>query len=124
MRIIQEALTFDDVLLVPAYSEVLPRDVDLSTQLTRGIRLNIPFVSAALRASYRSARRHGRVSGAGSATWPRAIQRSTYGVPQWSRGTYAAGCWARAGSGRNASRRRARTGGNLAAVTRQGNDGR
>ena len=48
MRIIQEALTFDDVLLVPAYSEVLPRDVDLSTQLTRGIRLNIPFVSAAM----------------------------------------------------------------------------
>jgi IMP dehydrogenase len=48
MRIIQEALTFDDVLLVPAYSEVLPRDVDLSTQLTRGIRLNLPFVSAAM----------------------------------------------------------------------------
>ncbi len=39
MRILQEALTFDDVLLVPAYSEVLPREVDLSTQLTRHIRL-------------------------------------------------------------------------------------
>jgi IMP dehydrogenase len=48
MRIVQEALTFDDVLLVPAYSDVLPREVDLSTQLTRGIRLNLPFVSAAM----------------------------------------------------------------------------
>ena len=48
MRIVQEALTFDDVLLVPAYSEVLPREVDLSTQLTRGIRLNLPFLSAAM----------------------------------------------------------------------------
>jgi IMP dehydrogenase len=48
MRIDQEALTFDDVLLVPAYSEVLPRDVDLSTQLTRTIRLNLPTVSAAM----------------------------------------------------------------------------
>jgi IMP dehydrogenase len=48
MRILQEALTFDDVLLVPAYSEVLPREVDLSTQLTRAIRLNVPVVSAAM----------------------------------------------------------------------------
>jgi IMP dehydrogenase len=48
MRIVQEALTFDDVLLVPAYSEVLPRDVDLSTLLTRRIRLNLPLVSAAM----------------------------------------------------------------------------
>jgi IMP dehydrogenase len=48
MRIVQEALTFDDVLLVPDYSDVLPREVDLSTQLTRGIRLNLPFVSAAM----------------------------------------------------------------------------
>ncbi|MEL6710947.1 MAG: IMP dehydrogenase [Pseudomonadota bacterium] len=50
MRFIQdqEALTFDDVLLTPAYSEVLPGDVDLSTQLTRDIRLNIPLVSAAM----------------------------------------------------------------------------
>lgn len=48
MRIVQEALTFDDVLLVPAYSEVLPREVDLGTRLTRGIRLNLPFVSAAM----------------------------------------------------------------------------
>ncbi len=42
------ALTFDDVLLVPARSEVLPRDVELSTRLTRGIRLNMPLVSAAM----------------------------------------------------------------------------
>src|SRR6187551_3394602 len=48
MRIVQEALTFDDVLLVPAFSDVLPREVDLSTRLTRGIRLNLPFVSAAM----------------------------------------------------------------------------
>lgn len=48
MRLLQKALTFDDVLLVPAYSEVLPREVDLSTQLTRTIRLNLPIVSAAM----------------------------------------------------------------------------
>ena len=48
MRIIEEALTFDDVLLVPAYSDVLPREVDLSTQLTRTIRLNLPMISAAM----------------------------------------------------------------------------
>ena len=50
MRFLQtgEALTFDDVLLVPARSEVLPKDVELSTQLTRGIHLNIPLVSAAM----------------------------------------------------------------------------
>ncbi len=48
MRITQEALTFDDVLLVPAHSTVLPNDVDLGTQLTREIRLNIPLISAAM----------------------------------------------------------------------------
>ncbi|MBI3575040.1 MAG: IMP dehydrogenase, partial [Gammaproteobacteria bacterium] len=48
MRIIQEALTFDDVLLVPGYSAVLPRDVELKTSLTRGISLNIPLISAAM----------------------------------------------------------------------------
>ncbi|MDN3577431.1 IMP dehydrogenase [Chitinimonas viridis] len=48
MRVIQKALTFDDVLLVPAHSNVLPRDVDLSTQFTRDIRLNLPLVSAAM----------------------------------------------------------------------------
>ena len=48
MRILTEALTYDDVYLVPAYSEVLPRDVDIGAQLTRGIRLNIPLVSAAM----------------------------------------------------------------------------
>jgi len=48
MRINQQALTFDDVLLQPAYSEVLPRDVDLTTQLTTGIQLNIPLLSAAM----------------------------------------------------------------------------
>ena len=48
MRLIKKALTFDDVLLVPAYSQVLPRDTRLVTQLTRGIQLNIPLVSAAM----------------------------------------------------------------------------
>ncbi len=48
MQIVQEALTFDDVLLLPAFSEVLPKQADLSTQLTRGIRLNIPLVAAAM----------------------------------------------------------------------------
>ena len=48
MRIAKEALTFDDVLLQPDYSDVLPREVDLSSKLTTGIRLNIPVVSAAM----------------------------------------------------------------------------
>jgi IMP dehydrogenase len=48
MRIIEEALTFDDVLLLPAHSTVVPSQVDLATRLTRGIRLNIPVVSAAM----------------------------------------------------------------------------
>ncbi len=48
MRITEEALTFDDVLLLPAQSNILPRDVNLGTQLTRSIRLNIPFLSAAM----------------------------------------------------------------------------
>nr|MDQ3395797.1 IMP dehydrogenase [Bacteroidota bacterium] len=43
-----EALTYDDVLLLPGYSEVLPRDTDTSTQLTKNIRLNIPLLSAAM----------------------------------------------------------------------------
>lgn len=48
MRIVQEALTFDDVLLLPAYSEVLPKETSLKTQLTRTITINIPLVSAAM----------------------------------------------------------------------------
>jgi len=48
MRILAEALTYDDVYLVPAHSSVLPRDVDTSTRLTRDIRLNIPVVSSAM----------------------------------------------------------------------------
>ena len=48
MRIIEKAYTFDDVLLVPAHSEVLPRDVSLHTRLTRHIPLNIPLLSAAM----------------------------------------------------------------------------
>jgi IMP dehydrogenase len=48
LRVIQEALTFDDVLLVPAYSEVTAKDVSLKTRLSRNIELNIPLVSAAM----------------------------------------------------------------------------
>jgi IMP dehydrogenase len=48
MRIVENALTFDDVLLQPAFSEVLPRDVSLVTRLTRDIHLNLPIVSAAM----------------------------------------------------------------------------
>jgi IMP dehydrogenase len=47
-KILDESLTFDDVSLIPTYSAVLPKDVDVSTQLTRTIRLNIPLVSAAM----------------------------------------------------------------------------
>lgn len=48
LRIAYEALTFDDVLLLPAYSAILPKDTNLSTRLTRGINLNIPVISAAM----------------------------------------------------------------------------
>src|SRR5688500_4830115 len=48
MRVIQKALTFDDVLLLPAHSRVLPREVSLKTRLTRTLELNIPLVSAAM----------------------------------------------------------------------------
>ena len=48
MRLIQKALTFDDVLLVPAYSAILPKDTSLNTRLTRNISLSIPLVSAAM----------------------------------------------------------------------------
>jgi IMP dehydrogenase len=48
MRLLGKALTFDDVLLVPAYSQILPKDTSLCTQFTRGIRLNLPLVAAAM----------------------------------------------------------------------------
>ena len=48
LRIAEEALTFDDVLLVPGFSDVTPKDVSLKTQLTRKIQLNIPLISAAM----------------------------------------------------------------------------
>ena len=62
-----EGLTFDDVLLVPAHSLVLPRDVNLSTRLSRNIPLNIPLVSAAMdtvtesRAAIAMAREGGKI---------------------------------------------------------------
>jgi IMP dehydrogenase len=48
MRLLQKALTFDDVLLVPAYSSILPKDTTLATRLTRDISINIPLISAAM----------------------------------------------------------------------------
>ena len=48
MKLVRKALTFDDVLLVPAHSQVHPRDVSLATQLTKSIRLNLPLISAAM----------------------------------------------------------------------------
>lgn len=48
LRITQQAITFDDVLLSPRYSNVLPHQVDLKTNITRNIQLNIPLVSAAM----------------------------------------------------------------------------
>ena len=48
LRIAEDALTFDDVLLVPGYSEVLPNQVSLKTRITKGIELNVPLVSAAM----------------------------------------------------------------------------
>ena len=47
-KFVKQGLTFDDVLLIPAASDVLPADVDLHTQLTKKIRLNIPLISAAM----------------------------------------------------------------------------
>jgi IMP dehydrogenase len=48
MRLLGKALTFDDVLLVPAFSQVLPKDTSLATRFSRNIRLNLPLVSAAM----------------------------------------------------------------------------
>ena len=48
MRILEEALTFDDVLLVPAHSSIMPKDVDLTTRVTRDIELKVPLLSAAM----------------------------------------------------------------------------
>lgn len=67
MRIRKKALTFEDVLLVPAKSEVLPKEVDLSTKLTKNISLNVPFVSAAMDTvtEYRAAIAMARLGGIG-----------------------------------------------------------
>ena len=47
-KIVMDGLTFDDVLLIPAYSEVLPKTVELKTKFSRNISLNVPFVTAAM----------------------------------------------------------------------------
>ena len=67
MRIRKRALTFEDVLLVPKHSTVLPKEVDISTQLTKNVRLNIPIVSAAMDTvtEYRAAIAMARLGGIG-----------------------------------------------------------
>jgi len=67
MRIRKRALTFEDVLLVPKHSTVLPKEVDISTQLTKNVRLNIPIISAAMDTvtEYRAAIAMARLGGIG-----------------------------------------------------------
>lgn len=67
MKILQKAVTFEDILLVPAYSEVLPKEVSLQTKLTKNIPLNIPLVSAAMDTvtEYRAAITMARLGGIG-----------------------------------------------------------
>jgi IMP dehydrogenase len=67
MKIRQKALTFEDILLIPQYSEVLPKEVDIKTVLTRNIKLNIPFVSAAMDTvtEHRAAIKMARLGGIG-----------------------------------------------------------
>ena len=67
MKIAKRALTFEDVLLVPKYSEVLPKNVDVSTKLTKNISLNAPIVSAAMDTvtEYEAAIAMARVGGIG-----------------------------------------------------------
>ena len=64
-KIIGEGITFDDVLLVPAYSEVIPNQVDLSTNLTKKIKLNIPM----MRHGYRNRTSHGNRDGSSGWYW-------------------------------------------------------
>lgn len=67
MKIRKRALTFEDVLLVPKYSEILPKEVDIKTKLTKNITLNIPLVSAAMDTvtEHRSAIMMARLGGLG-----------------------------------------------------------
>ena len=73
-KILPDGLTYDDVLLLPAYSRVLPREVEISTQLTRNIRINVPVLSAAMDTV---------------TDWEMAIAMSSQGAPSqaMSRGT-------------------------------------
>ena len=67
MKIVKKALTFEDVLLVPQYSEILPKEVDISTSFTKNITLNTPLVSAAMDTvtEYRTAIMMARLGGIG-----------------------------------------------------------
>ena len=83
-KIIGEGITFDDVLLVPAFSEVIPNQVDLSTNLTKTIRLNIPMMSAGMDTvtEHRMAIAMARQGGIGfTRTYPGGRQQSDGQVP-------------------------------------------
>jgi hypothetical protein len=71
-QVFQEAYSFDDLLLLPSYSAVLPKDVSVATQLTRRISLNIPIVSAAMARVCSSFRRPPQVPAAARETAARA----------------------------------------------------
>ena len=59
-KITMDGLTYDDVLLIPAYSEVLPKEVELKTKFSRHIDLNVPFVTAAI--GHRNGKLYGRIA--------------------------------------------------------------
>ena len=95
-RIIGEGLTFDDVLLVPAESDILPADVDLTTYLTKNVRLNIPVMSAAMDTvtEYRMAIAIAREGGIGvihkrpsRSTWSSVRKTASSQIPSPSRRT-------------------------------------
>ena len=89
-KIIGEGITFDDVLLVPAYSEVIPNQVDLSTMLTKKIRLNIPMMSAGMDTvtEHRMAIARARQGGIGIIHKNMTIQQQAEEVDKGERSNY------------------------------------
>ena len=87
-KIIGESITFDDVLLVPSYSEVIPNQVDLSTHLTKTIKLNIPMMSASMDTVTEHRMAIAMARQGGKAFRERRYHRSVLFVS----GAYAGGC--------------------------------